>query len=195
MPRYHITLGASTSAGGKVISASSCCSIDGVAVALEGDAIFCPACRSPGKIKIFGPRIPESWNGTQVALEDDLCVCQCSPPPRLIASQQRKWQALGGSEGGGDDDSGGAGAAHSAAAATQAASAAREATQASALGAQDEQVRLRFVDELTHAAMATRRYRLELPGKVMEGRTDKHGYTQPIDAADRAALIAWHILD
>ncbi|MTV41838.1 hypothetical protein GM676_30250 [Duganella radicis] len=54
MQRYHITLGASTSAGGKVISASSACSINGVVVALEGDAIFCPACKSNGRIKIFG---------------------------------------------------------------------------------------------------------------------------------------------
>jgi len=37
MERYLISLG--TSAGGKVISASSCCSIDCIPVALEGDAV------------------------------------------------------------------------------------------------------------------------------------------------------------
>lgn len=52
MKRYHITLGASTTAGGKVITASSCCSIDGVKVALEGDKIICPACKSQGSIRI-----------------------------------------------------------------------------------------------------------------------------------------------
>jgi uncharacterized Zn-binding protein involved in type VI secretion len=182
MQRYHITLGASTSAGGKVISASSCCSIDGVLVALEGDAIFCPACKSPGKIKIFGPRISESWNGTQVALQDDLCVCKCTPPPKLIASQQRKYQEVGGS-------------APSPASATQAAATAREEAQAAALGDQEEQITLRFLDDLTQAPLTSRRYRLELAGKTLEGVTDSSGYTQPINAAERAQLTAWHLLD
>ncbi|NYE61775.1 putative Zn-binding protein involved in type VI secretion [Duganella sp. 1224] len=182
MQRYHITLGASTSTGGKVISASSCCSIDGVLVALEGDAIFCPACKSPGKIKIFGPRIPESWNGTQVALQDDLCICKCAPPPKLIANQQRKYQVVDGS-------------APSSSAATQTASAAREEAQAAALGDQDEQITLRLLDDLTQAPLAARRYRFELAGKTIEGVTDSSGYTQPISAAERAQLVAWHLLD
>jgi len=182
MERYHITLGASTSAGGKVISASSCCSIDGVLVALEGDAILCPACRSPGKIKIFGPRIPESWNGKEVALQDDLCICQCAPPPKLIPNQRHKCQVVGGS-------------APSTAAASQVAASERQAAQTNALGEQAEQVRLRFIDELTQAPIAIKRYRLELPEKTLDGTTDTNGYTQPIDAADRTRLLAWHVLD
>jgi uncharacterized Zn-binding protein involved in type VI secretion len=100
MKRYHITLGASTTAGGKVITASSCCSIDGVKVAVEGDKIICPACKSQGSIRIFGPRIPESWNGKQVALQDDLCVCKCPSPPKLVANQSLKCQVVGGPEAG-----------------------------------------------------------------------------------------------
>jgi uncharacterized Zn-binding protein involved in type VI secretion len=186
MQRYHITLGADTSVGGKVISASSCCSIDGVIVALEGDVIFCPACKSPGKIKIFGPRIPESWNGKQVALQDDLCVCKCTPPPRLIANQQRKYQVVGGGEDGGIHDS--------TAAATQVASAARAAEQVTALG-DEERIALRLMDDVTQAPLVSHRYRLELGGKVIEGVTDGCGYTQPLNAAERAQLVAWHILD
>ncbi|MBP1206187.1 putative Zn-binding protein involved in type VI secretion [Duganella sp. 1411] len=60
MKRHTITLGASTSAGGKVITASSNGSINGVTIALEGDVIFCPACKSQGKIMCVGPRIPET---------------------------------------------------------------------------------------------------------------------------------------
>ncbi|MRW92676.1 hypothetical protein GJ699_22005 [Duganella sp. FT80W] len=182
MQRYHITLGASTSAGGKVISASSCCSINGIAVALEGDTLLCPACRSQGKIRIFGPRIPESWNGKQVALQDDLCVCKCTPPPRLIANQSLKCQSVGGAPA--DDHT-----------ATQTASAAREEMQSAALGDDAQQVALRFLDELTQAPLDAKRYRLELSDKVIEGVTDSHGYTQPITAADRSQLLAWQLLD
>lgn len=94
MRRYHITLGASTTAGGKITSASSHGSINGVRIALEGDMITCPACKSTGKIACIGPRIPESWNGKQVALEDDLCICGCAPPPKLKPSQSLKCQVI-----------------------------------------------------------------------------------------------------
>ena len=186
MKRYHITLGAKTTAGGIVITASSSCSINGVAVAIEGDSIVCPTCRSKGVIQIFGPRIPESWNGKQVALQDDLCVCACPAPPRLVANQTLKYQSLGG---------GGGGENHSEADAANAASASRVTAQASALTEQAEQVALRFVDEFTQAPIASKRYRLELPECAIEGSTDTDGYTQPIAAADRTRLVAWQILD
>jgi uncharacterized Zn-binding protein involved in type VI secretion len=185
MKRYHITLGAKTTAGGIVISASSCCSINGVKIAVEGDSIVCPACRSTGVIHVFGPRIPESWNGKQVALQDDLCVCACPSPPRLVANQSLKCQVIGG----------GGAAAHAEPAAASAASAARILAQAAALTEQAEQVALRFVDEFTQAPIASKHYRLELPERAINGLTDAEGYTQPIDAADRTRLVAWRILD
>lgn len=94
MKRYHITLGASTTAGGKVISASSRSTIDGVSIALEGDLIACKVCKSTGHILCIGPRIPEIWNGKQVALEDDLCICACTPAPRLKPAQGVRYQTL-----------------------------------------------------------------------------------------------------
>ncbi len=189
MKRYHITLGDKTTAGGVVVSASGNCSISGVKVAVEGDSVTCPACRSKGVIHIFGPRIPESCNGKQVALQDDLCVCACPSPPRLVANQSLKCQVIGGS---------GAAAAHAEPAAASAASEVRAMAQEAALAKQDEhggQIALRFVDELTQAPIASKRYRLELPERAIEGLTDAEGYTQPIDAADRTRLIAWQILD
>jgi uncharacterized Zn-binding protein involved in type VI secretion len=92
MRRYHITRGASTTAGGKVVSASSHGHIDGKTIALEGDSIYCPACKSTGLIACAGPRIPELWNGRHVALEGDLCVCKCSRPPLLVPSQSLRYQ-------------------------------------------------------------------------------------------------------
>ncbi len=94
MRRFTITLGAGTTAGGKVIAASAGGSIDGMPIALEGDAVDCPACGSRGKILCVGPRIPETWNGRHVALENDLCTCRCSPSPRLLAIQTVRSQVL-----------------------------------------------------------------------------------------------------
>lgn len=94
MRRYTVTLGAATTAGGRVTSAGSDSLIDGMAVALEGDTVSCPACGSVGRILCVGPRIPETWNGRHVALENDLCTCRCTPPPRLLASQTVRCQVL-----------------------------------------------------------------------------------------------------
>jgi uncharacterized Zn-binding protein involved in type VI secretion len=94
MKRYTITLGATTTAGGKVTSASSNGRINGARIALEGDSIFCPACKSPGQIVCVEPRIPERWNGKRVALEDDLCLCGCVTAPRLVPNQSLRCQNL-----------------------------------------------------------------------------------------------------
>jgi uncharacterized Zn-binding protein involved in type VI secretion len=93
--RCYITLGATTDAGGKVVTASSCVSLDGVRRALEGDLVDCPNCGQEGKIACDGARLAASENGRRPALEDDLCVCGCSPAPRLQASQERyrQWVA------------------------------------------------------------------------------------------------------
>ena len=94
MKRHHITLGAPTTADGTVTSASALASINGVRVALEGDTVACPTCGSTGVIRCVGPRIPERYNGKQVALENDLCICNCPRPPRLVANQTIKAQFI-----------------------------------------------------------------------------------------------------
>lgn len=94
MRRYTITLGATTSAGGRVVSASGSGCINGVPIALEGDLVACPACKATGRILCAGPRIPEMSEGKNVALENDLCTCRCSPPPRLLPAQIMRSQVL-----------------------------------------------------------------------------------------------------
>jgi uncharacterized Zn-binding protein involved in type VI secretion len=94
MRRYTITLGASTTAGGKVISASSDGSIGGMPIALEGDLVTCPVCKTAGKIQCVGPRIPETWNGKNVALENDLCICRCANAPKLLPNQNLRCQVI-----------------------------------------------------------------------------------------------------
>jgi uncharacterized Zn-binding protein involved in type VI secretion len=87
MKRYHITLGASTTAQGKVIFASGLMRINDRRIALEGDKVACPACRSIGKIVCVGPRHTEVHDGKPVALDKDLCLCKCRIPPILITNQ------------------------------------------------------------------------------------------------------------
>lgn len=94
MRRYTITLGAPTTSGGKVISASSDVRIDGAPIALEGDLVTCPKCKTAGKIQCVGPRIPESLNGKNVALENDLCICRCGVPPKLMPNQAVRSQVI-----------------------------------------------------------------------------------------------------
>ena len=96
MKRHHITLGCKTTAGGIVTSASSTMDIHGKTMAVEGDPVACPTCRSVGKIACVGPRLPETWCGKQVALEDDLCMCGCPSPPKLMPGQRVRCQELNG---------------------------------------------------------------------------------------------------
>jgi uncharacterized Zn-binding protein involved in type VI secretion len=95
MPRrYHIRLGATTTAGGVVKTASTKFNLNGAPLAVEGDLVDCPACHSEGVIKVVAPRLPDRYNGKQFALSDDLCVCKCNPPPKLVADQMFEYQTV-----------------------------------------------------------------------------------------------------
>jgi uncharacterized Zn-binding protein involved in type VI secretion len=158
MKRHTITLGASTSVGGKVITASSNGSINGVTIALETDVIFCPVCKSQGKIMCIGPRIPETWNGKNVALENDLCLCGCANPPRLLPNQSVRYQNLS--------------------------DAAAGSTQAAGIAASKDRMfddRYVLIDEDTGEPLANAEYALKGPsGKIEFGTTDANGHTHLI---------------
>jgi uncharacterized Zn-binding protein involved in type VI secretion len=94
MKRHHITLGARTTADGVVTSASSTVSVDGARIALEGDEVSCHACGGTGTIRCTGPRTPERHDGRLVALENDLCICNCATPPKLVPSQGVRYQTV-----------------------------------------------------------------------------------------------------
>lgn len=94
MKRYNITTGATTTAGGKVISGLEGTSFNGEMIAREGDLVACPACGTEGVIALIGPHLHEDWGGRQAALEGDLCLCKCDPSPKLIANQHSKSQVF-----------------------------------------------------------------------------------------------------
>lgn len=178
MRRYLITQGAKTTAGGVVTGASANRSINGVRVALEGDAVDCPACKSSGRIVCSGARLAETAMGKAVALENDLCMCACASPPRLLANQQLVSQTSAeGTAGVAGGDDGMAGAVASA-----------------AFGGNEVDARpLQFIDESNGWPMAMQTYRLEFPLRVVEGRTDEYGYTEAIAVAELATLLAWKV--
>ena len=176
--RYFITLGAPTTAGGKVTSGSRFRTINEVPVAVAGDTCWCPACLAEGVIVPDGPRLDETVDGRLVALHDDLCVCKCNPPPRLVAAQSFMCQSI-------DSDwyAGKLAAAGETAALANAA--AMEASETDVLP-------LVLIDPDTLEPLESGSYRLGLPSGAVEDLLDK-GRTDPLSAAERAGALAWHV--
>jgi uncharacterized Zn-binding protein involved in type VI secretion len=177
--RYFITLGTPTTAGGKVTTANHFETIEGVPLALAGDSCWCPACDSEGVISPDGPRLGDSFEGRELALADDLCICRCSPPPRLVAAQTFMYQTI-------DSD-------WHAEQAVAAATAAATANAAARRAGPGDRIPLVLIDPDTQEPIRHRRYRLELATGPIEGTTDQHGWTRPLSAAERDAVLAWHV--
>ncbi|WP_080405622.1 PAAR domain-containing protein [Burkholderia ubonensis] len=87
MKRSYIIVGDTTTAGGVVIQGEPVYTTNGKPLAHHEGKVYCHACKSEGYIRNVGPSRPMMLMGKQVALENDLCICKCNPPPRLIASQ------------------------------------------------------------------------------------------------------------
>ncbi|PAK13859.1 PAAR domain-containing protein [Burkholderia ubonensis] len=87
MRRFFIVLGDKTTSGGTVLEGESRALNHGTPLSYHGARVYCPACNSEGHIVGDGPSWPMLLHGKQVALEDDLCICKCNPPPRLLRSQ------------------------------------------------------------------------------------------------------------
>ncbi|MFM0155629.1 PAAR domain-containing protein [Paraburkholderia sediminicola] len=89
MQRYLILDGDHTTASGTVHAHPTTMSFSGRHVAHEGDDVVCPGCNTTCKIKCDAPRLMMPGpGGRRTALSDDLCICKCDPPPKLVASQQ-----------------------------------------------------------------------------------------------------------
>ncbi|WP_081073552.1 PAAR domain-containing protein [Burkholderia stagnalis] len=86
MRRRILIQGDKTTVGGVVLEGVQSGFNGGVPIAFHGAQIWCPVCKTNGRLVNDGPRQPMSFNGAQVGLENDLCICKCAPPPRLIAS-------------------------------------------------------------------------------------------------------------
>lgn len=90
--RYDILKGDKTTSDGTVMVGDSNDRIGEREQAYELDQIWCPACKSMGRIVCDGPRLSmKGPDGREGALSDDLCVCECDPSPRLLPSQQSSY--------------------------------------------------------------------------------------------------------
>nr|WP_080421678.1 PAAR domain-containing protein [Burkholderia ubonensis] len=98
MRRYFIVIGDKTTSDGVVLEGEERTKNHGKALSYHGARVYCPACKSEGHIVADGPSRPMLLHGKQVALEDDLCICNCSPPPRLIRSQTNAYMSFEGHE-------------------------------------------------------------------------------------------------
>jgi uncharacterized Zn-binding protein involved in type VI secretion len=177
--RYYITLGATTTVGGKVTTAGSFMSVNGANVALDHDKLWCSQCNSEGHIALDGPRLSATYNGKQYALNDDLCICKCSPPPRLVAVQNHSSQTI-------DTD-------WHAAMAVANAETAGDLNTVPSRASREDSIPLVLLAPDTQEPFKQRPYRLELSDKVIEGTTDQNGATRPLTSAERASVITWHV--
>ena len=87
MSRRFIRKGDKTDRNGVVEDGIENSSFQGQLLAYLGGRVRCPACGTEGVIISDGAPHTMTMMGKQVALENDLCQCQCSPPPTLLASQ------------------------------------------------------------------------------------------------------------
>jgi uncharacterized Zn-binding protein involved in type VI secretion len=175
--RYFITLGAPTTAGGKVTSGSRFETINGAPVTVEGDTCWCPTCLSEGVIRPDGPRLSESIDGRQVALQDDLCICKCSPPPRLVAAQSFMCQSIDSDWYAGQE--------------AAAAAAVAQANAAAVKPAVEEHLPLVLIDPDTLEPLQDDFYLLELADRRLEGTLDHDGWTEPLSATERELVVTW----
>lgn len=86
--RAYLKVGDRTTAGGVVIQGLEDADDCGMALTYLFAKVWCPACQSHGFIAPSGPRPKDDLMGKEPALEFDICQCQCTPKPLLLASQR-----------------------------------------------------------------------------------------------------------
>ncbi|UCF24836.1 MAG: PAAR domain-containing protein [Ralstonia sp.] len=92
MRRRYVKQGDLTTAKGVIQEGMPLMNHQGTPIAFLGARVYCPACKSYGYIAPDGPHRPDNIGGQHAALEGDLCICKCSPPPRTVASQEIMFQ-------------------------------------------------------------------------------------------------------
>ncbi|WP_267478579.1 PAAR domain-containing protein [Paraburkholderia saeva] len=98
MQRSYLRVGDKSSVGGTAIEGIPFVSHEGKALTFVGAHVSCPACKSTGQIVAKGPRLPVVMMGKMRAMEGDICQCNCSPAPVMIASQSSMFETIQGHE-------------------------------------------------------------------------------------------------
>ncbi|WP_414443473.1 PAAR domain-containing protein [Burkholderia sp. 22PA0106] len=175
MRRYDICKGDHTTAGGTVIGGDPDNRILGREQAFELDEIWCPACQRTGRIVATGPRISSTGpDGRESALSDDLCVCDCTPNPVLLASQHVSYVEVEANS-------------HDSQASTP------MPLAATPLRDEPNDSRWFFIeDSATAAALPNRDFIATIDGIRTTGKTDNEGYARVM--ANRDQRVEIHIV-
>lgn len=123
--------------------------VHGVPVAIIGGKVRCNACKSIGIIaKSGGSRRCGFFEG--VALDGDVCLCRCHPPPPIKATHALTvWY---------EDDG--------------------DAMMQESEKAREYNQHFLVVDEKTGKPLKNRPYKVSFNGQSIEGKTDENGKTQ-----------------
>ncbi|WP_016833042.1 PAAR domain-containing protein [Herbaspirillum lusitanum] len=186
MKRFYIFEGDKTSSGGIPIASQDHSTWHGRYYIMLNDKVYCPACKKTGTIIGQGPRLDDNWMGKRPALNDDICVCDCRPAPKLIAYQDNDWQMMTAEE-----------VAYQGGGAAQNVAATAPISQffGSTLG-DDETHAIRFqaLDPETGDPMPKCAYTLMRENGAQHGGvTDREGFTEVIETA-RPEQIGVHFM-
>lgn len=167
--RAILRLGDKTTAGGRVLEGIASQTHRGIPKTFIGAKVWCPACESTGVIGWKGPHHTAIMKGKQQALDGDICLCKCDPPPVCRASQDSAWHVF---------------EPHELASAEHAVHSARAVN--SFRGPYDEQFRL--VDD-NNRPRANVRYRIMVDGQqVISGTTNANGQTERVATQQASGL-------
>ncbi|MFC4705423.1 PAAR domain-containing protein [Paraburkholderia caffeinitolerans] len=98
MRRYLLRQGDKSTHDGVVIEGMERCTHHGRPLTFIGAKVLCPVCKSTGVIGWKGPHRSATMMGKQQALDGDICICKCDPPPVMIASQDTAWHEFAAHE-------------------------------------------------------------------------------------------------
>lgn len=87
MKRYILRKDDKSTNGGVVTQGVENCNDHGVPITYIGAEVWCNGCKTVGHIGSRGPHRQATMHGKQQALDGDICICNCHPPPVLRASQ------------------------------------------------------------------------------------------------------------
>lgn len=177
--RRIVRHGDKTTAGGTVIAPGTNYTIMGLQIANVHCQVECPACNGKGSIQSVPP-MPTyfDYDGVRAAFDGDLCICNCSPHPRLLSSLTN-W---------------GASSYESPISSTPAAADwlifAGHSPEDHGIAANQC---FQIVDEASAEPLANFRYQLDCDGQLHSGVTDAQGFTQKIHSLEAGAIVSVYL--